>query len=297
MGLGAGGHSRLGQRDNHTVKESVAIVHQALAAGINFIDTAESYKTEAIIGEAIRSIDRRDVIISTKKSCKREEITPKTVRDSLELSLTQLGTDYIDVYNLHGVYPQDYDFVINEIVPTFIDLRKEGKIHFIGVTEMFNADKEHEMLQHALQHDDVWDVIMVGFNILNQCARERVFAQAIAKNIGVQIMFAVRQALSQPDKLREAVNILIEQGQLDPNEIDLDDPLGFLLHEGHAPTLTDAAYRFCRDEPGTHVILSGTGNPDHLRANVATLEGPPLPDAVTKRLRSIFRNATAVTGQ
>jgi len=45
------------------------------------------------------------------------------------------------------------------------------------------------------------------------------------------------------------------------------------------------------------VILSGTGNPAHLKANIAALEGPPLPDAVMQRLRAMFRHATAVTGQ
>jgi len=209
MGLGGGGPSGLGQRHDHTAQESIAIVRQALDAGVNFIDTAESYKTEAIIGEALSQVDRSQIVISTKKTCKPEEITSQNVRESLEASLIRLKTDYIDIYNLHGLYPQDYDFVYNEIVPTFQDLQQEGKIRFIGVTEMFNADKEHEMFQKSFQDTRqaacIWDVIMVGFNILHQSARETVLAHAIEQNIGVQVMFAVRRALSQPDKLREAI--------------------------------------------------------------------------------------------
>ncbi len=152
------------------------------------------------------------------------------------------------------------------------------------------------MAQRALQ-DDVWDVMMIGFNLLNQSARDRVFARTIAKDVGVLVMFAVRKALSHPDRLIEVLDELIARGQIDPGEINMDDPLGFLVHEGGAVSLPDAAYRFCRDEPGTHVILSGTGNPQHLRANINSFYRPPLPPKDRQRLVSIFRHADSVTGQ
>ena len=50
-------------------------------------------------------------------------------------------------------------------------------------------------------------------------------------------------------------------------------------------------------EPGVHVVLSGTGNPDHLQANINSLCRPPLPEGVVQKLRHIFRNASDVTGQ
>jgi L-galactose dehydrogenase len=61
--------------------------------------------------------------------------------------------------------------------------------------------------------------------------------------------------------------------------------------------LPDAAYRFCRDEPGVHVVLSGTGNPEHLAANIASFNRPPLPEAAVQRLKHIFRNVVSTTGQ
>jgi aryl-alcohol dehydrogenase-like predicted oxidoreductase len=93
------------------------------------------------------------------------------------------------------------------------------------------------------------------------------------------------------------VRELIAKGQLDAFEIDMDDPLGFVITEGGAASIPDAAYRFCRDEPGTHVILSGTGSADHMRANLESIERPPLPEAVTSRLRSIFRRVDSISGQ
>jgi aryl-alcohol dehydrogenase-like predicted oxidoreductase len=295
MGLGGGGPSRLGQRTDRTEAESVAIVRQALDAGVNFFDTAEGYGTEEIVGKGIRGVDRDSVVLSTKKSC-RKGMTPADVQASLEASLKRLGSDTIDIYNLHGVRVEDYEWLLAEIVPTFVRWQEQGKIRFIGITEAFNPDPTHQALRRALQ-DDVWDVMMVGFNILNQSARQSVLSPAIEKDIGIQVMFAVRKALSDPGRLKEVVSDLIEKQQLDSADIDLEDPLGFLVDGGYAVSLPDAAYRFCRDEPGTHVILSGTGNSEHLRQNIASFSRPPLSEAVTRKLKHIFRDVDAVTGQ
>jgi L-galactose dehydrogenase len=294
MGVGCGGPSRAGQSTGKSVSESVAVVRRALDAGVNFIDTSEAYGTEEIVGRAIRDLDRDSLVLSTKKST-RGRLTSQDVVDSLEASLKRLDTEYVDLYHLHGVELKEYEYLLAEIVPTMQRLREHGKLRYIAVSEMFGADPQHAMLQRALD-DDAWDVMMVGFNILNQSARERVFPRTIAKDIGVLVMFAVRRAFSQPERLKANLDELIERGQLDPADLDLDDPLGFLVHEGGAVSLPDAAYRFCRYEPGTHVILSGTGNPAHLQANLASFEHPPLPEADRRRLMHIFRRVDSVAG-
>ena len=294
MGLGTGGPSRVGLSTARSLAESVDIVRRALDLGVNFIDTSEAYGTEEIVGRAIRSVDRSSVVLSTKIR-PTDSLTPRDVQQSLERSLSRLGTDYVDVYHLHGVELQAYDHLLAEIVPTLQKLRRQGKIGFIGITERFTPDPQHHMLQRALQ-DDVWDVMMVGFNMLNQSARDLVFPGTMEKGIGVLVMFAVRLALSRPERLAAVVQQLIESGQVDAGDIDGRDPLGFLVHEGGARRLTDAAYRFCRYEPGTDVILSGTGNVDHLEANVDTCFQPPLPEQDLARLRRIFRRADSVSG-
>ena len=303
LGVGGGGPSQLGQSTGVQADESADLVRLALDAGVNFIDTAEAYRTEAIIGQAIRGIPRDKLVLSTKKTTWSDHlITPADVRLSLEASLKRLGTDYVDIYSLHGVSLEKYDYLVSEIIPVFEQLRTEGKIRYIGITEAFHSDPGHAMLQHALEDHEgadqpVWDVIMVGINILNQSARERVLKETIRENIGIQVMFAVRLALSRPERLKEVVRELIARGQLETSEIDMDDPLGFVITEGGATSIPDAAYRFCRDEPGTHVILSGTGSLEHMRANLKSMESPPLPEAVTNRLRHIFRKVDSISGQ
>jgi aryl-alcohol dehydrogenase-like predicted oxidoreductase len=295
MGLGCGGPSRIGQATGNSEAESIQLIKHALKSGVNFIDTAEVYRTEQIVGKGIKDFNREDLIISTKKST-WGPLTPKDVKKSFKRSLDNLGTDYLDIYHLHGVILQDYEHLFSEIVPTLLDLKDQGKIRHIGITERFNPDPNHSMLKRALQ-DDVWDVMMVGFNILNQSARNSVFNKAIDKNIGILIMFAVRLALSRPQRLKECINELIDKKQIDPSVINIEDPLKFLIHDGGAENLVEAAYRFCRYEPGTHVILSGTGNIDHLKNNIQSLLKPPLPEMDIAKLKKIFKKVDTISGQ
>ena len=295
MGLGCGGKSRIGQRQGKTESESVALIRLALENGVNYFDTAEAYDTESILGKAIGKKERESVILATKVTTKMG-LSPAQVEESLERSLRNLRTDYIDVYQLHGVVESRYESLVDTILPVLQRLQKAGKIRYIGITENFNHDRSHELLKRALL-DPYWDTIMVGFNIINQNARRVVLPAAMNQNIGVVVMFAVRVALSRPEIFRAIVKEQIEIGTMDPDEVDADDPLGFLVREGIATSVTDAAYRFCRDEAGTHVILSGTGDPEHLEQNVSALNADPLPEEYRDLLKRLFARVENATGQ
>jgi aryl-alcohol dehydrogenase-like predicted oxidoreductase len=136
-GLGCGGPSRLGMRnDPQSANHAIALVKQGLDLGINFLDTAQTYGTEPIVGRAIAGLPRDQVVISTKKTLPSEDDPdPETeVIKGLEQSLKFLGTDYIDIYHLHGVEPKDYDFAQKRLLPVMRRLKEQGKIRFIGVT-------------------------------------------------------------------------------------------------------------------------------------------------------------------
>jgi len=296
-GLGSGGHSRLGQATGRSEKESIALVRQALDLGINLIDTAEAYGTESIVGKAIESVPRDRIIISTKKHLPSpDHPNPLAeVRKSLEQSLRKLRIDTIDIYHAHGVNPDRYRYTRDVLAPILWKMREEGKIRFIGVTEYFGRDTGHRMLQAALE-EDCWDVVMPGFNILNPSARDRVFKKTMEKNIGVLVMYAVRSALSQPDRVHKVVSVLKQKGAIPTDCGDSQNPFSFLIGKGKASTLPEAAYRFCRHEPGVHVVLTGTGNPEHLKANIEALSKPPLPKRDLQRLKEIFGTVDSVTG-
>ena len=298
VGLGCGGPSRLGLRDNADSQErAIGIVRQAIDLGINFIDTAQSYGTEEIVGKAIAGIPRDRLVISTKKTLPDAgQPSPENeIKKGLEQSLKHLGTDCIDVYHLHGVEPKDYDFAKNRLMPAMRRLREQGKIRFIGVTEGFVQDPSHQMLQQSL-NEDLWDVVMVGFNLLNPSARRTVFSTTQDKHVGVLNMFAVRRALSQPDRLKAIVADLIQKGAISRGAMNAKNPLDFMLGESSAKTLPEVAYRFCRHERGVHVVLTGTGNPEHLKANVESILKPALPEPVLQKLEAIFGNLDYLTG-
>src|SRR5262249_39356218 len=133
-------------------------------------------------------------------------------------------------------------------------------------------------------------------SLLNPSARMRVFPQTQQQQIGVLGMFVVRRALSQPAALKELLIGLRNNGQLAPDAYDADNPLGFFTADGKTPTLPEAAYRFCRYEPGLHTVLTGTGNIEHLKENVASLLKPPLAPVDLQGLERLFGKVDSVSG-
>jgi aryl-alcohol dehydrogenase-like predicted oxidoreductase len=288
-GLGCGGHSRLGRSAGKTEDESVAVVRRALDLGVNYIDTAQNYRTEGIVGRAVAG-RRGEVVISTKVSpylTNGKLARPRALRKAVHASLRNLGTDTVEVFHLHGVGDDEYDYCVNELVPELHRRQRAGDIGYIAISERFGTDTGHSTLQRAVK-DDCWDVMMVGFNLLNSSARDRVFPATIARDIGVEVMFAVRRVIGRPDEVRRVVAELVADGRIAGDALDADDPLGFLVHEGGATSVIDAAYRFARHEPGCHVILTGTGDVTHLEANVRSIDAGPLPSADLERLRAVF---------
>ncbi|MBW3624871.1 MAG: aldo/keto reductase [Armatimonadetes bacterium] len=297
MGLGCGGHSRLGLSNGNTEAEAERVVREALSLGVNFIDTAEAYGTEEVVGRALAAAGRDRTILSTKAGVrwKDRRTTRAELKERVEASLARLQTGYVDLFHLHGVAADDYSYAREELVPALRELQEAGKVRFLGITEAFASDPSHRMLSQAVQ-DDCWDVMMVGFNLLNPSARERVLARTQEQNVGTLCMFAVRRALSRPEALKAALQDLVAKGQVPAGSFDADDPLGFLMTEGGAESLPEAAYRFCRWEPGIDVVLSGTGRVEHLKENAASLNRPALPPAVLERLNRLFGQVDSVSG-
>ncbi|MCB1739142.1 MAG: aldo/keto reductase [Gammaproteobacteria bacterium] len=294
-GLGCGGFSRLGQRQGRSEAESVALVRTALDEGVNFFDTAENYGTETIVGKALRDVDRDRVVISTKTVVARSgAVRPVAeIVASLNASLERLGMAHVDVFHLHAVPPALLDHVLEQVLPALQREQQAGKIRHLGITETAPNDPGHEMLARALPLDH-FDVVMVAFHMLHQSARERVFPLTLANGVATLIMFAVREIFSKPARLTAELQRLAEDGQLDDALRDPERALGFLVHDGGARSLVDAAYRFCRHEPGADVILFGTGSVDHLRANIESICRPPLPAADLERLHKAFAHLTDV---
>ena len=296
LGLGGGGYSRLGLSQGQSAGNAVAIIQRALELGVNIIDTAEAYGTEVSVGQAIKGLSRQNLVLCTKTGAGSVEQprNPKDLSRSLEQSLRNLGTDYVDIYQLHGVQAEEYAHVVNYLVPELLRLRSQGKIRFIGITERFETDPAHAMLQLACR-DNCWDCLMVGFNLLNTSARRNVFPASRQHRMGILNMFAVRHALRNLTNFGPVLNRLVELGQVPRDEIDFENPLGFLLEE--ADSLPEAAYRYCLHDPDLHVVLSGTGSMQHLQENFRSAEKGPLSQSTIAKLNKMFGKVDSESGK
>ena len=125
------------------VNQAVATVQAALDCGMTFIDTAEGYQTsESVLGKALRK-RRHEVVLATKLSGSDHSETH--MRNAIENSLTVLGTDYIDLYQLHS--PQSH-WPIEETMGGLLRLKEEGKIRYIGISN-YSPDQTQEVMSHG----------------------------------------------------------------------------------------------------------------------------------------------------
>lgn len=294
-GLGCGGFSRLGLGTGGDEAGAIAIVRGAIELGVNLFDTAASYGTENVLGKAIKTVARDKVVICTKAPFRWStgRATPDGIVAALDNSLRQLDVDHIDVYQLHGVPPANYRHAVEELAPVLLRERDKGKFRFLGITETAPHDLQHETL-HQAAADGVWDVCMVGFSMMHQNARKRVFPVTRAHKVGTLLMFAVRNIFSQPGRLQAELGQLAERGEIAAAIGTSDDPLGFLVRDGGASSIVDACYRYVRHEPGVDVVLFGTGSAAHLKTNIDSLLKPPLPDTDHRKIGELFGHLVGV---
>ena len=294
-GLGCGGFSRLGLATGKSEAEAVALVRRALDLGVTLFDTAAAYGTEGVVGQGLAGVARDTVVITTKANINNgdETLSPDKVVASLESSLRLLRTDHVDVLQLHGIRAAHYDYAVQTILPAVRREQEKGKVRLIGITEGPVSDHRAEMLSRAVE-DDHWDTVMLAFHMMHQHARKAVLPGTEAKRIGTLLMFAVRNIFAKSERVAAAMRDLAAAGKVPQSLADDPDPLGFLIHDGGARSLTDAAYRFARYEPGIDVVLFGTGDVHHMEANVASLTRPPLPAADRQRLIDLFGHLQGV---
>src|ERR1700757_23754 len=133
--LGAMMFGEWGTRDHD---ESIRIIHRALDAGINFIDTADVYaagESEVIVGKALAGGKRDDVVLASKVHMpmgddpNQRGNSRRWIIKEVESSLQRLGTDWIDLYQIHRPAP---DTDTDDTLGALTDLIPQGKIRYIG---------------------------------------------------------------------------------------------------------------------------------------------------------------------
>ncbi|MDR7855837.1 aldo/keto reductase [Tissierella sp.] len=160
---------------------STSLLEEASKLGINFIDTARGYnESENLIGEALEKIGREKFFLATK-TMKRDY---QGMLDDINISLKNLRTDYIDLYQLHNVKSiEELELVLSEngALKALKEAKEKGIVRNIGITG-HNPD----ILDKAIDTDE-FATIQCPYNPVEQQADE-LFKKAKAKDIGVIVM-------------------------------------------------------------------------------------------------------------
>jgi aryl-alcohol dehydrogenase-like predicted oxidoreductase len=183
-------------RGNHewTIDEhrSRPLLRQAFEAGITFFDTANVYSdgsSEEIVGRAVREFSRReDVVIATKVHGRMRPgpngagLSRKAIMHEIDASLTRLGTDYVDLYQIHRF---DHDTPIEETLEALHDVVKAGKARYIGASSMYAW--QFATMLHVAEANG-WPRFVSMQNYLNLLYREEereMLPLCAAEGIGV----------------------------------------------------------------------------------------------------------------
>lgn len=169
------------------LNESIATIHAALDLGINLFDTAEGYNeghSEEVVGIALA--DRRDrAVIATKISPNNTD--PATLRAHCEASLQRLQTDYIDLYQVHWPIT---DHSVADAFATLQDLKAEGKIRAIGISN-------HGVLQmgEVFQTGAPIATNQLCYNLLSRAIETGILPMCREHNVSVIVYMALMQGL------------------------------------------------------------------------------------------------------
>lgn len=174
-------------------QDSIAMVHQALDRGINFIDTADVYAagaSERFVGKALAGGRRERVVLATKgffpldaKDPNARGLSRRYLIRACEASLERLGTDWIDLYQIHRAQS---DIPIDETLRALDDLVRAGKVRYLG-TSMFPAWKSVESLWAAKEFGlNRFVSEQMAYNLLDRTAEREVIPAA--QTFGLALM-------------------------------------------------------------------------------------------------------------
>lgn len=284
--------------NSDTTRQMIEAYHAAMDAGINFFDTAEGYDSgdsERVLGEALKG--HPDVLVETKY-CPYDSYlpeaayigTPQALVASAEESLRRLGRDHLDVYLGHGIRSlATLDQFMNDgCYEAMQKLQQQGKVRFIGISELSEGDGTHAILQQAVP-TSAFDVVMLTINILLQTAIDAVLPLCQQQDVGTVVMMPLNQAskvsglVSVPAAL-ECVRRHITAGNLPAESPYTDKDLFDFLKPFSIP---EASLRFVLAQEISTCCV-GMRTRERVEENVRILEPPGLSREQQEKIRELF---------
>jgi len=281
-------------------EESLGAIETALELGVNFIDTSDAYGagySETLLGNALKG-RREKVILATKggnvmtgPNRGQRVFEPDYISRVMDESLQRLGTDYIDLYQLHN--PTVEVIEKGDVWSVLERAKQAGKIRHYGVS--INSMEEGI----AAVKDGRAETIQVEYNLLAQEPAEKIFLLAEQANVGIIARVPLRRGIltgkmSLADETRfqgEDVRARSFKGEAFAKELAKADQLRFLVH-GEVRTFVQAALAFCIAHPAVSITIPGARNSAQMGENAAGAD-VEIPRADLDRVAELWRRGFA----
>lgn len=266
------------------------LLNAVLDAGINLIDTSVDYgRSEELIGRYIGH-RRAEYFLASKCGCLVDlpadasppyphDYRPANVRAGVEQSLRRLGTDRLDLVQVH-MSPSRQQLEADDTVATLLRLRDEGKIRFIGMSGILPNLPDHIAM-------GVFDVFQIPYSAL-QREHEDLITAAARAGAGTLIRGGAARGAPAPDKAWGHGPLGLAQGEGERRWAS--SGIGDLL-DGMPPM--EFVLRFTLSHPDLSSTIVGTSSLEHLRANLAVAEKGPLPPDLYARARDALAVGSA----
>jgi len=294
--LGAMMFGALGNADHD---DSIAIIHKALDAGINFVDTADVYshgESEEIVGKAIKG-RRDDIVLATKlfnpmgDDPNQRGSSRRWIMTAVENSLRRLATDYIDLYQVHRPDP---DTDIEETLSALSDLIHAGKVRAIGSSTMPASDIVEAQWVAERRGLNRFRTEQPTYSILNRGIEAEVLPVAQRYGMGTLVwsplakgMLTGRIRKGQQTDLRRAA---IFTSFSDESRLDAVEKIVSLAAEAGLP-MTHLAVAFAIAHPGVTSAIIGPRTMEQLEDLLAGID-VTLTDEVLDRIDEIVPPGT-----
>lgn len=255
-----------------------AVIGAALDAGVNYIDTAESYRNQPAVGKALKGRDRKSVFITSKLEIEKEKgLNKGDFLKRFHVCLEELQTDYIDCMMVHS--PDTVEIMKTPGFHEAMDqMKKEGKLKYVGVS---NHGTNHPMVTKQSMEtilteaalDGRFDVFLMAYNFIQADNGKKVLEICRKKNVGTTIM--KKNPVGSYYRIKSYIERTKKAGK-EPNKAYVDSLERFKkkADQGEAflkkykleneAEIRDAAIRFVLTNPNVHSVVCSMRNFDQV---------------------------------
>ena len=262
-------------------ESSLAVIGKALELGINFFDTANVYgegKSEEWLGRVLKE-HRSKVVIATKFGYEfvRPGGAADTIKESVEGSLKRLGSDYIDLLQMH--FP-DQSTPIEETMKALDELVKEGKVRAVGCSNFSSWELADAIWTSKANDFTEFVSLQSPYNLINRQLEVNHIPCCVSHNVGIVTYTPLgggfltgkyKRGQDNPDATRFAkVPVLGALAMQENNYNTVEKLQAFVEKSGHK--LSELAIAWLLTRPAVSTVIVGATKPEQVEANVKSIE-------------------------